>query len=97
MCGALLGYEWRSWGGPLRWKNRLVLTRFAWQKRAGSLDGGSPLYEVSVSIVFEPRDLWVGIYWTPSGYGKLLIYLCLIPCLPLRFHLKRIYGARGVG
>jgi hypothetical protein len=31
-------------------------------------------------LVFEPRDLWLGVF-----IGKDAVYVCLIPCLPLRW------------
>jgi hypothetical protein len=30
-------------------------------------------------LLLEPRDCWVGVYWD-STY----VYICLLPCLPLR-------------
>lgn len=33
-----------------------------------------------LSLVFEPRDFWVGLYAGPDA-----IYLTLIPCLPVRW------------
>jgi hypothetical protein len=30
------------------------------------------------ALVWEPRDLWVGVYWTREE-GKLLLYICFIP------------------
>lgn len=37
-----------------------------------------------VEVKFEPRDLWVGVYWDHRIQGRLLrIYVCLVPCLPL--------------
>jgi hypothetical protein len=39
---------------------------------------------VSVRVLWEPRDLWIGIYWTRSAQ-RLLIYVCVLPCLPILF------------
>ena len=45
----------------------------------------------SVRILWEPRDLRVGIYWNRSlapgcfDYDVTNIYVCLVPCLPVRF------------
>jgi len=33
-----------------------------------------------LSIYFEPRDVWIGMYVAPST-----IYVCPIPCLVLRW------------
>lgn len=35
------------------------------------------------ALIFEPRDLWVGVYWDRTRY-ELAVYICLIPTLPLR-------------
>ena len=38
-------------------------------------------------VIFEKRDLWVGCYWDYQRRGRmwrLTVYLCLVPCLPLR-------------
>lgn len=40
-----------------------------------------------LSLVFEPRDIWLGLYIGPDA-----IYLTLIPCLPIRW----ARGARRV-
>jgi hypothetical protein len=44
-----------------------------------------------VRLLFEPRDLWVGIYWRvirfyqpPRRPRRWDIYICLIPTLPIR-------------
>jgi hypothetical protein len=43
----------------------------------------------SVSVIVEPRDLWVGVYWdvVASLLGNpiaLDVYVCVVPCLPIR-------------
>lgn len=51
-----------------------------------------------VRVFWEPRDLWVGLYWTrvwsshPSGDG-MAFYLCLLPCLPIVVSFN--YGFAG--
>jgi hypothetical protein len=32
------------------------------------------------SIVFEPRDVWLGVFVSPRA-----VYVCLLPCLPVRW------------
>lgn len=41
-----------------------------------------------IRLLWEPRDLWIGVYWTrrdPDPWNKsdLLIYICGLPCLPV--------------
>lgn len=51
-----------------------------------------------VKLLWEPRDLWIGLYWTritahhPSADG-MAFYICLIPCLPLKVSFN--YGWQG--
>lgn len=44
---------------------------------------------VHVSLLFEPRDVWVGLYWDvqTAGNGALLVYVCLVPCVPVRIRV----------
>lgn len=37
---------------------------------------------------FEPRDLWVGVYWdrSPTHWH---VYLTAVPCLPLHVSWRR--------
>lgn len=41
-------------------------------------------------LAFEPRDLWLGVYWSRRPNG-LHVYVCFIPCFPLHivFFSKR--------
>lgn len=37
-----------------------------------------------LSLVLEPRDLWLGVYVAPGA-----VCVCLVPCLPLRWERRR--------
>lgn len=37
----------------------------------------------NVSLKFEPRDLWIGVYWNRPYWG-LEVYICIVPCLPIK-------------
>lgn len=38
-------------------------------------------------VYFEPRDMWVGVYWKP--WRKAVeVYVCLLPMLPLRVYVQ---------
>ncbi|MDE3077576.1 MAG: hypothetical protein KGJ86_19315 [Chloroflexota bacterium] len=32
------------------------------------------------SVVLEPRDCWVGVFWSPAA-----VYVVLVPCVALRW------------
>jgi hypothetical protein len=38
---------------------------------------------MSVRWFFEPRDIWVGAYWTRADDRSLKVYICLLPMLPI--------------
>jgi hypothetical protein len=45
------------------------------------------------SISFEPRDIWIGVYWnrmTDDECSVLHIYICLVPMVPIHFSLYSI-------
>jgi hypothetical protein len=58
-----------------------------------------------ITFGFEPRDIWIGVYWR-RGFGgwhwdvfdrelKVSsvpwdVYICILPCLPLRLHWERV-------
>ena len=39
----------------------------------------------TISLRYEPRDLWIGVYWDRPIWG-LVIYICILPMLPIRIH-----------
>ena len=40
---------------------------------------------------FEPRDLWVGLFWQRTEIA-LHLYVCLIPLVPLHVTIARVSG-----
>jgi hypothetical protein len=50
---------------------------------------GNSLYRFNkTEIKFEPKDLWIGLYWTINGlpFGKMVVYkfyFCIIPMFPI--------------
>jgi hypothetical protein len=52
---------------------------------------------LTVSLIWEPRDLWIGAFWESESdeihegvfERQIVVYLCLLPCLPLRFYWWR--------
>lgn len=58
-----------------------------------------PRRRTTLRLLFEPRDFWVGVFWNRStveivdpeaamalGARRarfLLVYVCLVPCLPI--------------
>ena len=46
--------------------------------------------KVHVTVLWEPRDLWVGLCWTRDyapaatrAVSVVRLYLCLVPCVPI--------------
>jgi hypothetical protein len=46
---------------------------------------GKPL-RVRARLVWEPRDLWLGVYRDPTRHR---VYVCLVPCLPIVLERSR--------
>lgn len=47
-----------------------------------------PRRRLTVRWLWEPRDIWVGVFWNRAKLGDLgdeflLIYIGVVPCLPL--------------
>lgn len=45
-----------------------------------------------IRLLFEPRDIWIGVYWRRErrqfGPGVLWVYICLLPMLPIRIRIQ---------
>lgn len=74
----------------VRYENRICLTRIRWERGTVG-DGKGYSSKLSVSLIWEPRDIWIGLYWDTSVNAKVW-YLCLLPCLPIRFKLVKSWG-----
>jgi len=47
-------------------------------------DTATTLFRIGrLSLVFEPRDVWVGVFFGPGA-----VYVCVVPCLPLRWEKR---------
>jgi hypothetical protein len=57
----------------------VILTGRAWRR-------------FTVWLLWEPRDLWVGVFWKPpydEGPSRWLeLYVCVVPMLPLRLNFR---------
>lgn len=45
--------------------------------------------EWTARILWEPRDLWIGLYWNRERHGGFIaevldFYICIVPCFPVR-------------
>ena len=43
---------------------------------------------MSISLKFEPRDIWIGLFWDKRRDG-LHVYVCPIPLVVIHWHRKR--------
>jgi hypothetical protein len=55
-------------------------------------DGTGYSRKLSFRLLWEPRDVWIGAYWNRMGLDEWVIYVCLLPCLPILVHYVRSYG-----
>lgn len=76
-----------------RSEKRLRLFRVLWVRGLGPGYGAPENYsaKLSVAIEWKPVDLWVGAFWKGER-DERTFWLCLLPCVPIRFHYKRAYG-----
>ncbi len=51
-----------------------------------------PVLRMRVRLLFEPRDLWVGLFWNARTEKHLEFYLCAVPCFPVRLELGSGYS-----
>lgn len=76
-------------GGPLE----LHVARFTWDRgNVGDGKGYSSKLSIKVQVVW--RDLWIGAYWTTEEFRAVTVWVCLLPCLPIRIKYVRSYGGR---
>ncbi len=73
-------------------ENRVCLARLRWEKGVPGLPGGGHSNKLSVSVLFEKRDAWIGLYWTKTKSEEWFFYICLIPFFPIRIHKMKSYG-----
>lgn len=44
--------------------------------------------KIEISLEFEPRDIWIGIYWDYQKVYKMFhVYICLVPLFPIHITL----------
>lgn len=79
--------QWRP--NFIRPERRLVLTRIYWNRRTPGINGYSAC--VSISLCWRWRSLYFGALIKPELWG-FVVWFCVIPCFPIRIHLKRSYG-----
>jgi len=45
----------------------------------------------NIRIYFEPRDIWVGVYWNKDCDWILSVYICILPLLPIRLYFMKAH------
>jgi hypothetical protein len=51
-------------------------------------------HTIRCSLKFDARDIWVGVYWawlggTSPQVPQMLIYVCILPMLPIRIEIGK--------
>lgn len=44
---------------------------------------------VWIGLLFEPRDMWIGLYLKRCNREQIVLYLCLMPMFPIFFEWWR--------
>lgn len=58
---------------------------------------GKSMFRVTrIELKFEPRDLWIGVYWNRHWYA-LEVYICIVPLLPLKVVFPGLRRNRAYG
>lgn len=85
--------KWRWIGTWSRREKRLRLLKFSWLRGLGPGWGAPGHYNAALSIGVEWKlaDLWLGIFWKGARDDRE-VWVCLLPCIPIRFHYQRAYG-----
>ena len=66
--------------------------RRIWGKRITFLPDSKHPVRFSLTFGFEPRDLWVGLFWNTGnvdGETFTAYYVCLLPMLPISVLVPR--------
>lgn len=72
-------------------ERRLCLTRIRWE--TGTVgDGKGYSSKLSISVIWEPRVILVGLFWEVKSSHERAWYICPLPCLPIRIKLVRSWG-----
>lgn len=85
------GLRWVGRWSPKEKRLRLFRWLFVRGIGPGYGDDGNYSGSLSVAIEWKLADLWVGAFWKPAFDGWQF-WLCIVPCLPIRLHLKRSWG-----
>src|SRR4051794_10057978 len=80
---------------PQTGQKRICFSRIRWESGVPG-DGVGHSNKLSISVCWKPQDLWVGAYFEgpkhQSSSDRFTLYVCIIPCLPIRIKHVRSYG-----
>lgn len=76
-----------------RVEKRLRLWKYSFVRGLGPGYGAPENYSGALSVGLEWKlpDLWIGAFWK-GDRDEWFLWICLLPCLPIRFHYRRAYG-----